>query len=260
MLHHKKIDSLVKTMLFSYLVCFQIMSLEAQEIPTATKKITLYSHYDTPPFVTGIKDGLTYELANKLNKIAKGLYHFKVGILPRKRLDNLLESHDWHGVVPWVNPAWFNDESKTRFLWTKPMMLDANLVISHKSKPIHYQGPASLNNLHLGGILGHRYKEIESLLKAGKIHREDVVSEFQNIEKLLIKRIDVMFISKSSLNFYLNEYPEFKQQIFIAKQERGRFNRHFLLPLEAEQLTRFLNQAIPELSQLSAWQETVKTK
>ena len=111
--------------------------------------------------------------------------------------------------------------------------------------------------MELGGILGHRYIEIETLIWEKKITRFDVVSEIQNIEKLLYERIDAMFISKSSLNFYLNQHPKFQQHIFIANQVRGRFQRHILLPKKAHTLTSFINQAIHELTKQPAWQNVL---
>jgi len=62
-----------------------------------------------------------------------------------------------------------------------------------------------------------------------------------------------MFISKSSLNFYLNQHPNFQQHIFIANQIRGSFHRYILLPKKEHALTSFINYAINELGKQPEW-------
>jgi len=249
----KKSTSFTQFILFAYLALFSILCFSESASPLTKSvippiEVIIYSHYDTPPFLTAPNTGLTYKLAKDLNYIAEGRYHFSVLILPRKRLDKTLKHIDWFGIVPWVNPVWFKDSKQTKFAWSLPLMNDENLVISHHNKPIKFNGPNSLIGLELGGILGHRYVEIETLTRANKVTRFNVVSEVQNIEKLLRQRIDVMFISKSSLNFYLSQHPKFQQHIFIADQVRGSFQRHILLPKKAHTLTTFINQSINKLN------------
>lgn len=258
MLGGKKVTSFTQFILFAYLMlfsllCFPDSTSSPSKSATPATEVIIFSHYDTPPFLTASKTGLTYKLAEALNHLAKGRYYFRVQILPRKRLDKTLENPNWFGMVPWVNPAWFKDAEQTKFSWSTPMMKDENLVISHQNKPINFNGPQSLVGLELGGILGHRYIEIETLIWENKITRFNVVSEVQNIEKLLRQRIDVMFISKSSLNFYLNQHPNFQQHIFIANQIRGSFHRYILLPKKDHALTSFINHAINELGKQPEW-------
>ena len=246
-----------KTVLVCLALLFASISF-AKPQNTSPQNITIYSHYDTPPFTTGLNEGMNYKLATWLTHLSGGQYTFNVSVVPRLRLDRILDSDDWSGLVPWVNPAWFQDEGKTKFSWSAAIMRDENLVVSHRRRPVEYRGPESLMNINLGGILGHRYIEIEALVSAGKISRVDVVSEFQNVGKLLLGRIDAMFISRSSMNYYLGTIPEFKKYIFVAKRARGSFSRHFLMPLRAKKLSRFVNEALVQLISSSEWQGDIK--
>lgn len=241
-------STIIVTVVFTLNLIVNSISLASAE--QSAENITIYSHYEMPPFVTSKEEGLTYELANKLNELSNGKYNFNVEILPRKRLDSVIESEDWRGLVPWVNPVWFNDKNKRRFSWSKVIMRDENLVISHQLKPVVYDGPSSLKNLTLGGIVGHRYVEIEPFVRSKEIKRDDVVTEIQNIEKLLLHRIDVLFMPRISLNYYINKYPRFKQQVFVSEKPRGSFERFFLMPKTADNLKIFINHALPKLTKI----------
>ena len=246
MMHIKRRVKVIFIIVFTLLASSLVLATDKKH----PENITLYSHYEMPPFVTSENKGLTYTLANKLNNLASGKYRFDVKILPRKRLDSVIQTEGWRGIVPWVNPVWFQDDKKSRYSWSKVIMRDKNLVISHQLKPISYEGASSLRHLTLGGILGHRYAEIEPLLKSKDIIRKDVTSELQNIEKLLLNRIDVLFMPQISLNFYIKNHPKFKQEVYVSEKVRGEFDRFFLLPKNANDLTLFINRHLPEIKEI----------
>ncbi|WP_085904185.1 hypothetical protein [Kiloniella majae] len=72
----------------------------------------IYSYHNVPPFITGKNEGLSYDLVRYLNKHGNNKFQFKLNIIPRKRLDTLLEANS-DIIVPWVSPEWFGINARS---------------------------------------------------------------------------------------------------------------------------------------------------
>ncbi|QLI82018.1 transporter substrate-binding domain-containing protein [Chitinibacter fontanus] len=232
-----------------------IVAMLLSSFAIASEQIVIYSQYDYPPFWYPDGRGLSQDLAKALTEHSKGLYRFEVQILPRKRLDKLLEEPNWQGLIPWVSPVWFRDESKSRYVWTSPLMQDADLVISSHS--VQFDTPESLQGLTLGGILGHRYAEFEALINAGKILRDDAPNQEMNFKKLQAKRVDFLFAPHSSwIELKLNN-PATVQGLLSANKPRNRYERLVLISPNNPALSKYVVKTVDQLSKDPVWQAKI---
>jgi hypothetical protein len=206
------------TLAIFYAICFCLSNMVAAQ----QEAITIYSYHNHPPFVTGKKSGLTYELAKQLNKQAAGRYLFEVSIIPRSRLNFYLK--DWiqgacpnseckqNWLVPWVNPKWgFIKGLRDNYLWHEQFS-DANVIISRAHESWGYISPASLKGLVFAGMRGHHYVGIDDLVKSGDIKRIDGNRERDNLSKLLLQRVDATSLPRSTMAYLLENDPEIKAQ------------------------------------------------
>lgn len=220
----------------------------------ATERIVIASYYTAPPFVTGRGQGLTYDFARLLNQHLGAQYQFEVQLLPRKRVDRLLQNNNWYGLVPWVNMSWLDSGENQLFAWTPALLLDQDLLISHNQAPIEWQGPASLQNRVFGGVIGHRYDDIEPLIVNGQIRRDDAPNEWSNLQKLQKRRIDATFIAQSSWRYYLRQYPELLGELNISSSVRKKFSMHLAAPKPSQPLINNIFNALRSGSAQKDWQ------
>lgn len=219
------------------------------------ESLSVLSYYDYPPFSTGPGHGLTQDLLHLLQERAGPLLPpLQVALMPRRRVAAMVTRSDWRGFVPWVSPAWFQDTGRHRFVWTEPLMNDEDLVLSLKSRPVDYQGPASLHGLTLGGVFGHVYPETEAMVTAGTLQRLDSFSQEASLRMLLMGRVEVVFISRSGLASWRKRLPDFDTRVHVADQPRQRYQRHLLLsPLMPAAPREWLLQTVAGLAQDPAW-------
>jgi polar amino acid transport system substrate-binding protein len=226
----------------------------------AAEQIPLYTYYDEPPFAIGHGDNLTTRLADWLSRRSKGRFEFVPTYLPRIRLDLTISSDPhWRAAVAWASPSFFQDEARRAFAWSIPYMQDVNLIVSHRSKPVHYSGPASLYGLRVGAVLGRKLSEFDVDIARGKIHREDAPTTLSNLQKLQFKRIDATFISASALPSYRQQIPTLDQWLFIAETPRSNIERHIMLSLAQQDLLLFFNQALGDMPHDPYWQAVQKS-
>jgi len=214
------------------------------------ENINVYTYHNHAPFIIDKNLGLSHKLVESLNKNSKGLYNFKLKIVPRNRLNYILKpwiqnkchktnqcQSNW--IVLWVNQKWgFGQDSSTTFSWTK-LFKDSNSIIYKKSQNFNYQNPNSLIGKKLAGIAGHRYIGIDELVKQGKIKRIDGNSEEVNLEKVLSKRVDATLLPTSSFNYYLKKNKSFKG-LKKAKTSHQIYMRNIMSTAQNIKLTNYL--------------------
>lgn len=221
----------------------------------AAETIPLYVSYADPPLSLDRDDSLTLRLAAALSEQSHGRYQFQAKQLPRKRMTLLINEPNWKGVVAWANPTWFGDENRRRFAWSKPYMVDTNLVISLRSHPVEYSGSGdSLSGLRVGTIFGHRYPDFERQLRQHQFARDDVGSELQNLQKLRLGRLDVALVQSSSLPFFRATLPELDSWIYVSHETRGSFQRFLFTHRQNTELMAFLDGALAALAHDPLWQ------
>jgi len=226
---------------------------------TEKKMIKVWTYYNFPPFVIDEKQkkGLHFDFVALLNQKFAEKYHFEGVKLPRRRIDLLLtmqsQKNSVNGIVAWVNPIWFKDKNRKTYFWTNTIFTDQNEVVSHRDRPLRYDNASSLIGLNLGGVFGHRYVNIDDLVKKDKITRHNVATEKHNLSKLLLKRIDVTIVPKSAM-LYLLEDMNLIGKIHISSKAHQTYTRHLMIPKHHPKLAEDLSAFIKTLPTNEKWQ------
>lgn len=225
----------------------------------AAKPVAVWAYQPSPPFASEHNPGLSESLVQLLNEhpTNQGLYDFKLTQLPRKRLDARLAANE-PGVLLWATPEFFPERLTANASWTRPLLCDIQDFVSRSDAPFDYKGPRSLHGMRLGGVLGHRYRELQNDIDRGLIQREDVHSDLQNLNKLMSRRIDVALMPRSSRLFYgLTEVAD--AQLHVSPSPLYIFDRHVLMTasLPAE-TTQFVQQLIADLPHSARWQTLLR--
>lgn len=218
------------------------------------EQVTLYTYHQAPPFITGNDVGLTYDLANYLSQNSNGAYLFSVEVLPRKRLDFLLNKTDM--IIPWVTPVWFGPKSTEKYQWSKPIMEDGSIYIWKHEGVTTFSQPEHLKGFHLGGIQGYRYINVDKLVKSGEIKRSDTGSEQQLLEMLLLKRFDVG-ISPYSASAYIMKNNSWEDNFSYAVHHN--FNRQFLIKTTNTELSNYIRKTSQDMLADKDWVQTIRT-
>jgi len=222
----------------------------------AADPVTVYTYHNHPPFVVEAGKGLSYELADYLNRKSKGNPTFKIEVVTRAQLDKLLAAPDFSGAVAWVAPEWLKDKDKTTYLWTGGVMDDANVILSSTKAKIDYKDPASLKGKQFGGIAGHKYAGIDDLVAAGAVKREDAEKERNNLRKLEAGRIDATLLPRSTANFLLKEM-DLGSKVYVAPTAQSSYTRLVLVPKRSPEVHKVLNEAIADMGKDAGWQATL---
>jgi polar amino acid transport system substrate-binding protein len=221
----------------------------------AREQIPVWTYYTSSPFITGEGTGLSYEFIALLNRYSKGKYHFELTPLPRTRINRHLEDGR-PGLVLFVNWAWMGDKDKTKYLWSPALLSDRNEIVSRAfGKPpnrIEYSGPASLEGAVFGGELGRRYKGLEASFADGSIIRRNARREQQNLDMLVLGRIDVTSGSASTIRYQVNQ-KGLKDKLYFSPQPLFSYTRHFLIAPQLAPLSPFLSRFVTQLQQDPDW-------
>lgn len=222
----------------------------------AAGTVSIYTYHNHPPFVLEAGKGLSYDLADYLNRRSKGNPTFRIEVVTRPQLDKLLAAPDFNGVVAWIAPEWMKDKDRTTYLWTGALMDDANVILSSAKARVDYKDPASLKGKNFGGIAGHKYAGIDDLVAAGAIKREDAEKERNNLRKLDAGRIDATLLPRSTANYLLTEMG-LGSKVYVAPTVQSSYQRMILVPKKSPELQKLLNEAVAEMPRDSGWQGTL---
>jgi polar amino acid transport system substrate-binding protein len=217
-------------------------------------EVILYTYHLKPPYLIDREKGtgVYYDLARYLNDRIAG-HTFKTVYLPRRRLEHDLELGRLNGLVVGVNPAWFKDETRARYLWSPPFLRDEDVVVSLVDHPVDYEGPESLVGRTVGLSMGYYYFGIDELVRAGRVQRDDAVNEESSLDKLNRRRIDVTVVTQRTLDYLVRHRPEWKGRFRIARRPHDQFDRMVLVPKEFAQLLPDLNAALGPALHDPAW-------
>lgn len=232
-----------------------LLALPAWSAPAPAVEVALATYYDHAPFhhPDGATD-LTRELAALLTARSGGRFHFVATLLPKKRIENMAQFADWQGVVAWLNPRFFGDEAQTQYQWSEAILMEEDLVLSHVEAPVVYTGPASLRGKLLGGVLNYRYEEADAMVARQEMRRSDAPSLESNIRKLMLKRVDVVFVPHSALPGLRQRIAGFDRQLLVAPLPRNHFSRHLLLTRGLPpELVRYVRESVPQLGRDPEW-------
>lgn len=220
----------------------------------ASDQLTLYSYHQAPPFITGDNTGLTYDFANYLSKVNPAL-QIKVMIIPRKRLDLILDSSPQNFIIPWVSPAWFKKEIKQQYTWSTEIMPDASVYIWNNDTNNSFNKPKDLLGHNLGGIRGYRYINVDPLVSKHLISRSDANTEKQLIQMLQQHRVDVGIMPFSAVQYLLQEK---KLETAFDMSSHHQFSRHLMINSERTSLRDQLSTSISNMKHDQTWQNIMR--
>ncbi len=217
--------------------------------------IFAYAYDLKPPLIVDQDQGigLYYDFAVYVNQKLRR-EALRTEYMPRKRLDIMLASPGFKGIVIGANPIWFGDSDRKKYLWTAPLMHDRDEVASRTDRPIDYEGPASLHGLVIGLPRGNYYFGIDEDVKLGLIVREDTDSELQNLQKLERGRIAATIVSHSMLD-YLGKVEGWHPAIHLSPKPHDEFDRDVMVPLQQRDVYSWLEPLMEKMPSDPDWQK-----
>jgi len=232
-----------------FILLFTLSSVEAK------KTIVLYTYHLKAPFVLDLdnKEGLSYDFASYLNSKIEG-YNFSIKFMPRKRLEENLKGK----TILWVNPIWFKDKKKTKFLWSHNIVEDKDLVVSHRSNRVEFEKVEDLFSKKAIIPRGFFYWNLDKFLRNGQIKKVEVNSENSGFKMILRKRADFAIISQSTLNYLLLMNPDNKVDIHVASAPLDSFSRSILIPKEESKVHKKINEVIKNMKNDKQWKKILK--
>ena len=222
----------------------------------APQAVLLYNYYDAPPFITVPGEGLSYALATHLNTIAHERYQFTVVRIPRRRLNLLIEQNGGSWVVAWANPVWFGDAPRQRYFWSEPLLQDRDWWLSRRDHPLDPAALPTANGLILGGLLGHRYVDLDDAVAAGRIKRYDALDYPSSMHMLAAGRVDFITIPDSVLGSLRHQYAQLLARMQTAPRGEP-YTRFLFSPRSDPALAAFVHDAVQQLTRDPDWQAEV---
>jgi polar amino acid transport system substrate-binding protein len=205
----------------------------------------LFSFHDGnhPPYAMieqyELKDGIIRDLAIELSRQLKVPCQFVY--TTRKRLD-LDMKNGRINVRMNSKPEWTPDRDK--YFWTNAYIRDRNLFAGFPGT----EKIISLNELkgkRIGTILGFSYPGIKSQLDSNFFIRDDAVNLQSNLERLQIKRIDLILESDVLLMYAIrNQKLNFRLSRLVIDTNDLRLALSSRCPVNGEQM----NQALLQLA------------
>lgn len=223
-------------------------------IGIAQQRVEVWNYHSSPPFILEDGQGLSHALVDLLNRdpANHGRFRFELVELPRKRVDIRL-ARNRPGILLWATPRFFTGAQTANAKWSEPLLMDKQVFVSLPATPFEYEGPNSLHGLVLGGVLGHRYEGLEEEFAKGKIERQNVHSDVQNIEKLLSGRINTLLIAHSTLLYYCQEHK--LDDLYISQTPLYQFTRQVLISNALNSaVTDFLEEFLSALPNNPEWE------
>lgn len=207
-----------------FLCVFTINASEKLRVP-----VVVYYNYH-PYYDEESKNDLNSELVATLNAhLAGENVEFYSEYVPKGRLDIWLKDSGWKGLVAWTNPKFLNDPKKDKYQWSESVLEEKDWVVSNSKKPIEFQNINSLVGKTLGTVRNQIYPDVEKLINEGKILRTSTNSQASNIRMLMMGRVDVVFISRSTMHYFKKEIKDFPNGLYFASTPRNVFTRHIMV-------------------------------
>lgn len=233
--------------LFFQLCSLFILGISLSSSLHAKDVVKVYTYHDKPPYFIHLKNdtesnhsGIYYDFINYLNTQQSKVI-FKLKFMPRIRLENELKQNQLDGIVIGVNPLWFSDKNREKYLWSHPIMIDQDIFIVNKNSRILSPEVEELIGLKIALTRGSYYKGISELIKKRAIDLAATNTAQQNLEMLAYKRADITIMSQLTAKYFFNNlYP--KKQFRVLDQPHDTFERMLLIPNNQSHLYKELNQ------------------
>ena len=236
------------------LICFNLAAAPQPQ----RQNVSLYTYHYMPPYVINSSEqiGLLYDIEQFFNTHQQ-IYYFKVSYIPRKRLNYLLNSNLFEGMVIGVNPIWFQDVNKTKYLWSEAFINDQDEIISHSNNPVEFDSKQALIGKSIGGIAGFRYHTVDTLVAEGLMTRIDTANESQLINMLLKKRFDCAIVSRATTIYY-QQLLNTETSIYFSSNPHDTFTRHIFAPKRLQTEFDMVESLVKQLNADPLWQQKMR--
>lgn len=201
--------------LFSAFYVSNVLANESRENLTFS-----YGPHNSPPYAITQKNEITSGIIVEIGKLlTKELrVNAKFISVSRKRQANqlLLGETD---VILITNPKWLDNPE--RFIWSEPLFEEEDVLIGLADQPYKISRKEQLKDMTIGTILGYKYPTLDPMFKERSIIRQDVRSLNANIQKLTLKRIDLLVDSTLLIEYQFNQRgnrAQFQRQPFKLSQ------------------------------------------
>ena len=236
------------------LILLILLAFSGSALSQAKQIVTAYSYHLKPPLIVDLatQRGLYFDLLDYLNQTNQQ-YHFELVFVPRKRIERMLDSGTFDGILLGVNPIWFKDKEEEKYLWTSRVFTDRDEIISLKNTPLEYSDSASIQDKVFGGVRGFYYFGINELIKDKKALRVDTVNEVELFTMLMHKRIDVAVVSRSTYD-YLVRLNQWQDEFHLSRKPHDIFDRRILVPKSHTNIFEHIVPFIDNLQYDKSWQ------
>jgi polar amino acid transport system substrate-binding protein len=220
--------------------------------------VDVYVYHLKPPFIVSNTNmlGLYFDFSDYLNS-KTDKYHFETIFVPRKRIETMLALNKINGILLGVNPIWFKDKAETKYLWTANIYQDKDEFVSLPESSFEYSGAESLEGKILGGIRGFYYFGVDEQVKRGEVNRYDTIGEYELLQMVLLKRVDVGIVSRSTLN-YLVKAKGWQDRFHISKRPHDEYERRILVPHDKKAIFDEISPIINEINNDPYWKIILK--
>jgi polar amino acid transport system substrate-binding protein len=227
---------------------------------SSIQDISIYTPYDVEPFVINraTQEGIIYDFQRHLNAFGDGIYHFNVQAVARIPAERLLKMQG-KAIVPYVAPAWFEDEKETLFDWTQTLLEDENVLVSARKAPLDTLNRDQLQGKTVCASSGLRLEaQLEILIRDGVVK----LTESPNISHCLLMvahaRADLYIAGRLLISYFLHE-SELADQLRISPYPVRKFSRRILVTPKGTELPSWLNEKIVNMSRSKSWQKVMKS-
>ena len=217
---------------------------------------TLYTYHQKPPYYfkdaeDGSTKGIYHDLVQYLNENQRDIA-VRLEFKPRKRLENDLTKGQLKGAIVGVNPIWFKDKAKTRYLWTAPLMKDKDVIVVRRGQEFPYIHPRDLEGRRLALPRGLYFWGVTERVKENKIKAFETDSDIQDLSMVAYGRADATILSILTAKYLFNK--EFKDEWFsMLETPHDKFERKLLFPKYYKYEYRKLNSLLKKILADEKW-------
>ncbi len=176
---------------------------------------------------------LNYGFASEIISTAFARRGYKVSFtfLPWKRAMKETERGLYHGLFA----AYYNRERAEIYQASDPYITGPLVLCAKKNSKIKYKNLIDLKSYKIGTVMG--YANTEEFDNANYLQKDPVISDIQNIRKLLAGRVDLIVVDKYLALYHLKNTP-----VLSGNTDSVKFLEP---PLQEKNLHIMFSRAIP---------------
>jgi hypothetical protein len=184
-------------------------------------------------------------------------YKFHFVYFPRARADSMMAYNSSEIDLTMMSPAFAKKDVMVYYRFTDPIFPAGDSIFSLKEKPLQFEKVSDLYGKRIGTIRGYGYAGLDADLASGKIIDQRVNSIQQNINKLLLKRLDGFIASEYPAKFHLKGMGVPIEQFHVSEKKLYSFDLMYLVKKTHKSLIKDMNTYIKKVKKEGLVQEWV---